>query len=91
MNLWCFKPEIINACKKVKRHTPRRPGKPGEFELPDAAMLLKSWGEKIIAYYAKGDVLDLTKAEDIEIVGKQIRDNLKESIVELEKRYKSIV
>jgi len=87
MNLWCFTSKIIEACKNVKRHSSRKPGKPGEFELPDAVMLLKSWGEKIIAYYTKEDILDLTKAEDIEIVGKQITQNLKESIEELENRY----
>jgi len=88
MNLWCFVPKIIEACTKVKRHAPRKPGKAGEFELPDAAMLLKSWGNRIIAYYAKMDVLDLTKAEDIEIVGKQIREKLWSNVEELENRYR---
>jgi len=90
MNLWCFDSGIIDACSKVPRHPPRIPGKKGEYELPDAVKLLMEQGKTILVYYAFCDILDLTRAEDIEIVSRQIRENLKDSIEELEQRYRRL-
>ncbi len=87
MNLWAFPHGIIDACSRVERHEPRKPGKPGEYELPDAAMLLKNEATDILVYYDNGDVLDLTRAEDIEIVGTEIQRKLSNLIRELESRY----
>jgi hypothetical protein len=87
MNLWCFGPEIMDACRKVPRHMPRRAGKQGEYELPDAVALLLGEGRRFVVYYACEDVLDLTRPEDIEIVGHQIRKNLVQKIRELEHRW----
>ncbi len=90
MNLWAFTPDIMDACSNVKRHAPRKPDKPGEYELPDAAMLMKNNGREILVYYVNSDVLDLTKAEDITIVASEIKNKLKNLIEELEKRYSGI-
>ena len=87
MNLWCFTPDIVEACRVVPRHAPRKPGKPGEYELPDAVKILLENGREVLVYYACEDVLDLTRAEDIAIVSKQIRKNLVDSIEELNTRY----
>jgi hypothetical protein len=75
-------------CRIVPRHVPRGAGKTGEYELPDAVSLLMERGHAIRVYYACEDVLDLTRPEDIEIVGHQIRANLGERIDELERREK---
>ena len=90
MNLWCFTPDIVEECKRVKRHAPRKSGKPGEYELPDAVMQWMKGEREILVYYACEDVLDLTRAEDIEIVSKQIQKNLIDKITQLEKRYESL-
>jgi dTDP-glucose pyrophosphorylase len=87
MNLWCFTPDIVETCRVVPRHAPRKPGKPGEYELPDAVKILLENGREVLAYYACEDVLDLTRAEDIAIVSEQIRKNLVDSIEELNTRY----
>ena len=87
MNLWCFTPDMIDACRNVKRHKPRKPGKPGEFELTDAVELWMSKGGDVLAYYGCENILDLTNAGDIEIVGHSIRKNLTDKILELEQRY----
>jgi dTDP-glucose pyrophosphorylase len=87
MNLWFFTPDIIEMCRNVPRHVPRKPGKPGEFELPDAVGLLLQQGREVLVYYACEDVLDLTKPEDISVVGRSIRENLDEEIAELAYRY----
>jgi len=90
MNLWCFSSEIMDMCKKVRRHEPRKFGKEGEYELPDAVELLIKEGIEILVYYSCGDILDLTRAEDIEVVGEQIRKNLSDKVIELKKRYKRL-
>ncbi len=90
MNLWCFTPEIVEICRIVPRHMPRKPGKQGEFELPDAVQLLLERGREIRVYYACEDVLDLTRPEDIEVVGRQIRENLSAKIENLEHRWRSM-
>jgi glucose-1-phosphate thymidylyltransferase len=90
MNLWCIGAEIVEVCRTVKRHEPRKDGKPGEYELPDAIELFMNKGNEILVYHACEDVLDLTKAEDIEIVAGRIRKNLMEKIKELERRYKRL-
>ena len=87
MNLWCFAPDFMDACRDVKRHGPRKEGKSGEFELPDAVKLLMQRGGEIIVFYACEDVLDLTNAEDIEIVEESINKNLIDKILDLKKRY----
>jgi len=87
MNLWCFAPAMMYACRDVGRHEPRKEGKPGEFELPDAVKLWMQQGGEILVYYACADVLDLTMAEDVKIVGSNIRKNLMDKMLELEKRY----
>lgn len=87
MNLWCFTMDIVDACRIVPRHAPRKPGKPGEYELPDAVKILLERGRKVMVYYACEDVLDLTRAEDIAVVSEQIRKNLTDSIEELKIRY----
>ena len=87
MNLWCFDRDIIEACRDVPRHEPRKAGKAGEYELPDAVKLLIGRGKQILVYYVYADVLDLTRAEDIDFVGKRIKEDLKERIEELESRY----
>jgi len=90
MNLWCFNSDIMDACKKVPKHPPREKYKQGEYELPDAVNLLMEQGKNILVYYACCDILDLTKARDMEIVSRQIRENLLGSIEELEDRYKRL-
>lgn len=90
MNLWCFTPQMIDLCRNVKRHEPRKPGKPGEFELTDAVDLLMSKGGDVLVYYGCENILDLTNAGDIEIVGKSIRNTLTDKILDLEKRYKCL-
>ena len=87
MNLWCFTPDILEACKMVPRHASRKPGRAGEYELPDAVQLILQKGREVVVYYACEDVLDLTRAEDVEVVGKKIRENLVHRIAELEERY----
>jgi len=87
MNLWFFTPDILEACREVKRHEPRKKGKPGEYELPDAVELMMQKGREIRVYYACEDVLDLTAAEDIPVLEKIIQNNLAAKIAELEKRY----
>jgi glucose-1-phosphate thymidylyltransferase len=72
------------------QHMPRKPGKPGEFELPDAVQLLLEGGREIRVYYACEDVLDLTRPEDIDVVGHQIRENLSEKITNLERRWRRL-
>jgi dTDP-glucose pyrophosphorylase len=91
MNLWCFNPEIVQECKKVKRHASRKSGKPGEYELPDAVMQMVRRGKEVLVYYACEDVLDLTRAEDIEIVGDRIQKNMQDKISELEKRHETYI
>ncbi len=91
MNLWCFNPVIVQECKEVKRHASRKSGKPGEFELPDAVMQMVQRGKEVVVYYACEDVLDLTRAEDIEIVGDQIQKNMQDKISELEKRNEAFI
>jgi glucose-1-phosphate thymidylyltransferase len=86
MNLWCFTPEIVEMCRSVPRHMPRKPGKQGEYELPDAVQLLLQGGREIYVYYACEDVLDLTRPEDIDIVGRQIGRTLVREISNLERR-----
>ncbi len=90
MNLWCFTPDIIEACRVVPRHAPRANKKTGEYELPDAVSILLKEKCEIRVYYACEDVLDLTRAEDIKIVGEQIRENLGKKIRVLEQRYARI-
>jgi hypothetical protein len=87
MNLWCFTPDIIEACRVVPRHVPRANKKSGEYELPDAVALLLKEECEVRVYYACEDVLDLTRAEDIKIVGERIRVSLGEKIRKLEGRY----
>jgi len=87
MNLWCLKAGILDACRSVEQHAPRKEGKAGEFELPDAVKLYLETGNEILVYLACEDVLDLTRAEDIRLVESGIREKLKERITELEKRY----
>jgi len=87
MNLWCFDEDIIEACRDVQRHPPRKEGKVGEYELPGAVGLMMQRGKEVLVYYACTDVLDLTRAEDIEFVGKAIKENLNDRIQELERRY----
>jgi dTDP-glucose pyrophosphorylase len=87
MNLWCFTPDIVEMCRVVPRHMPRKPGKTGEFELPDAVQLLLERGREFHVFYACEDVLDLTRPDDIEAVGAQIRENLAVEIRELERRW----
>lgn len=91
MNLWCFSSDIVQECKKVKRHAPRKKGKPGEFELPDAVKRLVQRGDEVLVYYACEDVLDLTRAEDIEIVGNRIQKSMQDKIAELEKRHEAFI
>lgn len=87
MNIWCFQPDIMDSCESVPIHPPRAPGKRGEYELPDAIKLFLESGNEILVYYDCSDVLDLTKAKDIEIVSKQIQEKLKNLVFELENRY----
>ena len=86
MNLWRFTAEIVETCRSVPRHMPRNPGKPVEFELPDAVQLLLASGREIHVFYACEDVLDLTRPEDIDVVGHQIKRTLSREIGDLEKR-----
>jgi dTDP-glucose pyrophosphorylase len=87
MNLWCFDRDIIEACRDVPRHEPRKQGKAGEYELTDAVKLMIERGREMLVYYIYADVLDLTKAEDIDVVGKRIKEDLRDRIEELESRY----
>ena len=87
MNLWWFDRDIIEACMTVPRHEPRKSGKPGEYELPDAVKLLIDGGRELLVYYACADVLDLTKAEDLDTVRRRIEEDLKDRIEDLESRY----
>ncbi|UCB45695.1 MAG: hypothetical protein JSV25_16055, partial [Spirochaetota bacterium] len=87
MNLWRFDGDIIEACRDVPRHPPRKEGKAGEYELPDAVGLMMDRGKEVLVYYTCTDVLDLTRAEDIEFVEKAIKESLEQSIRELERRY----
>ena len=91
MNLWCFSPEILEMCRIVPRHVPRKPGKRGEYELPDAVALLLERGRWVQVFYTCEDVLDLTRPEDVEIVGRQIREHLEDRIEELGRRYNGAV
>jgi glucose-1-phosphate thymidylyltransferase len=86
MNLWRFEAGIVDACRRVPRHAPRREGKQGEYELPDAVTLHMREGGRYLAYYAREDILDLTRAEDIGIVAGEIRRGLSDSVEELERR-----
>jgi dTDP-glucose pyrophosphorylase len=86
MNLWRFEAGIMDACRDVPRHAPRRAGKPGEYELPDAVKLYMREGGEVRAYYAREDILDLTGAEDIGIVAEEIRKGFPDSVEELERR-----
>ncbi len=86
MNLWRFETGFMDACRNVPRHAPRRAGKPGEYELPDAVKLHMLGGGAFLAYYAREDILDLTEAEDIGIVAGEIRRVLADSVGELERR-----
>jgi dTDP-glucose pyrophosphorylase len=90
MNLWCFDRDIIEACRDVPRHLPRRAGKSGEYELPDAVELMLQRGREVLVYYACADILDLTRSEDLDVVRELISKELKSSIGELEKRYARI-
>jgi glucose-1-phosphate thymidylyltransferase len=87
MNLWCFNAEIVEMCRSVPRHMPRKPGKAGEFELPDAVQLLMEHGREIRVFYACEDVLDLTRPEDIAAVGQRIEKTLLHEIDALESRW----
>lgn len=87
MNLWRFDGDIIEACRDVPRHPPRKERKAGEYELPDAVGLMMDRGKEVLVYYTCTDVLDLTRAEDIEFVEKAIKESLEQSIRELERRY----
>ena len=91
MNLWAFGPAIIDACGIVERHEPRKPGKEGEYELPDAVKLMMRRGEEVRVYYAYEDVLDLTRAEDISVLDKRIRHNLADAVQDLAGRYERLV
>jgi dTDP-glucose pyrophosphorylase len=86
MNLWRFEAGIMGACRAVQRHAPRKAGKPGEYELPDAVKLYMRGGGEVIVYFAREDILDLTNAEDIEIVEEEIRRGLADCVEELERR-----
>jgi dTDP-glucose pyrophosphorylase len=86
MNLWRFEAGIMDACRNVPRHAPRKTGKPGEYELPDAVKLHMRGGGTFLVYYAREDILDLTRAEDIGIVAGEIRRGLADSVEELERR-----
>jgi glucose-1-phosphate thymidylyltransferase len=86
MNLWRFEAEIMDACRNVPRHAPRETGKPGEYELPDAVKLHMRGGGAFLVYYAREDILDLTRAEDIGIVAEEIRRGLADGVEELERR-----
>lgn len=88
MNLWCLQPEVLDACKRVERHTPRKEERAGEFELPDAVELFMKEGYQFLVFFTREDVLDLTRAEDIKIVEKSIQKNLVARMRELEYRYK---
>jgi glucose-1-phosphate thymidylyltransferase len=90
MNLWCFASDMIDICRNVKRHEPRKPGKAGEFELPDAVDQWIHNGGDVLVYYGCEDILDLTNAEDIEIVGRSIFTDLKDKVHDLEQRYKHL-
>jgi dTDP-glucose pyrophosphorylase len=87
MNLWCFHRDIIDACRGVPRHESRKRGKKGEYELTDAVELMIGKRRQMIVYYACTDVLDLTRAEDIEIVDRQMGTDHNNSVTELERRY----
>lgn len=87
MNLWGFDQDIIEVCREVPRHEPRKQGKAGEYELTDAVKLMIERGKQMLVYYIYADVLDLTRAEDIDVVGKRIKEDLKGRIEELESRY----
>jgi glucose-1-phosphate thymidylyltransferase len=86
MNLWRFEADFMDACRSVPRHAPRKIGKPGEYELPDAVKLHMRRGGVFLAYYACEDILDLTEAEDIEVVAEEIRRGFGDSVKELERR-----
>jgi dTDP-glucose pyrophosphorylase len=90
MNLWCFDHAVIEACMDIPRHEPRKAGKAGEYELPDAVELMLQRGREVMVYYACADILDLTRAEDIDVVGKKINEGLKASINKLNVRYSRI-
>ena len=90
MNLWAFRHGIMEACGSVERHKPRKPGKEGEFELPDAVKLLIERGEEFRVYYAKEDVLDLTRSEDIALLDERIRGNLADAVTDLTERYERL-
>ena len=90
MNLWGFTCDIMDICRKLKRHEPRKPGKAGEFELTDAVDTWVSNGGEVMVYYGCENVLDLTNAEDIEIVGNSIVTTLQDKILELERRYEQL-
>ena len=93
MNLWCFDHNIIEACREVRRHESRKAGKAGkagEYELPDAVGLLIKRGRELLVYYTCSDVLDLTRAEDIDVVGKRIKEDLGDRMKELASRYSRV-
>jgi len=90
MNLWCFTPDIVEACGGVERHAPRREGKPGEYELPDAVMNLLRVGREFLVYYVCEDVLDLTSPEDIPFVRERINKTLPREIAILEGKHRQI-
>jgi dTDP-glucose pyrophosphorylase len=91
MNLWCFTPDIVEACGSVERHVPRRAGKPGEYELPDAVMnLLREKKQEFLVYYVCEDVLDLTSPEDIDFIREKIRKSFPREISKLEEKHRRI-
>lgn len=91
MNLWSFTPDIVDACGSVKRHAPRREGKPGEYELPDAVMdLIRAKKREFLVYYVSEDVLDLTSPDDIDFVREKIRDTFPHEIDRLDTAHKGI-
>ena len=90
MNLWCFHHDIMDACRAVPRHEPRQKGKKGEYELTDAVKIMIGKKRQVIVYYACTDVLDLTRAKDIEIVERQMGENHRDRIAQLERRYSNL-
>ncbi len=90
MNLWCFTPDIVDACGSLARHAPRSAEKKGEYELPDAVMELLQRGKEFLVYYVCEDVLDLTSTEDIPFVREKIKESFPREIALLEEKHKSI-
>ena len=68
MNCWRFGPSIFASCREVA------PSARGELELPAAVQLALAAGETFEVIPFDEPVLDLSTRQDIEAVGRALRD-----------------